>query len=135
MKSVTKMFFAAALAVGAGMPPAAAFSAPMSVPAPTIQKQSEIQNARWVRRCNANRCRNVWVGPRRAGPRVVIRPAPRVVIRPAPRVVVRPGVVVRPAGGNHVRWCSNRYRSYDARSNTFIAYGGDVRRCVSPYRR
>ena len=135
MKSVTKLILATIVAAGSAMPPAVAFSAPMSVPAPTVQTQSEIQDARWVRRCNYNRCRNVWVGPRKVRPRVVIRPAPRVVIRPAPRVVVRPAprVVVR-QGGAHIRWCSNRYRSYDVATNTFVAYGGEVRRCVSPYR-
>lgn len=75
-----------------------------------------------------NRCRNVWVGPG-VRPRIVIRP--RVV---RPRVVIRPGVVVRPAGSRHVRWCLNRYRTYDPSTNTYIAYGGEVRRCRSPYR-
>ncbi|MGE0008433.1 MAG: BA14K family protein [Parvibaculaceae bacterium] len=34
----------------------------------------------------------------------------------------------------HVRWCLNRYRSYDPRSNTFLGYDGDRHRCRSPYR-
>jgi hypothetical protein len=34
----------------------------------------------------------------------------------------------------HVSWCSNRYRSYDANSNTFQPYGNVPRQeCVSPY--
>jgi BA14K-like protein len=41
----------------------------------------------------------------------------------------------RVAGGSaHVRYCYNRYRTYDARSNTFIGYDGYRHRCRSPYR-
>lgn len=40
-----------------------------------------------------------------------------------------------PAGGSrHVRYCLNRYRSYDVRSNTFRGYDGYLHRCRSPYR-
>ncbi len=34
----------------------------------------------------------------------------------------------------HVSWCYNRYRSYRARSNTWVSYGGSIRTCHSPYR-
>ena len=37
------------------------------------------------------------------------------------------------AGSAHVRWCENRYRSYNPRNNTWISYSGEVRRCISPY--
>ncbi len=33
----------------------------------------------------------------------------------------------------HVAWCSQRYRSYRAVSNTYTAYSGSVRPCVSPF--
>ena len=33
----------------------------------------------------------------------------------------------------HVRWCYDRYRSYDADSNTFQPYNGRRRACYSPY--
>lgn len=40
----------------------------------------------------------------------------------------------RRGGGNrHVRWCYNHYRSYDARSDTYVTYSGRVRRCRSPF--
>lgn len=39
-----------------------------------------------------------------------------------------------PTGSRHVRWCLNRYRSYDPRSNTFLGYDGYRHRCRSPYR-
>jgi hypothetical protein len=42
----------------------------------------------------------------------------------------RPGY--RPSN-SHVRWCYNRYRSYDAGSNTYQPYNGPRRECYSPY--
>lgn len=36
-------------------------------------------------------------------------------------------------GSAHVRWCYNRYRSYDAYSNTYQPYNGPRRACYSPY--
>lgn len=35
--------------------------------------------------------------------------------------------------GPHIRWCSDRYRSYRASSNTFQPYIGPRRNCYSPY--
>ena len=118
MQSLAKLAFGALLTVGTIVPSGPALSAPMSIPAPAVEGQSDLQEARWVRRCRYNRCRKVWVAPRYVRPRVVIRP----------RVVVRPG------GNRHVRWCLNRYRSYDRSTDTYVTYDGDVRRCRSPYR-
>ncbi|MBL8791518.1 MAG: BA14K family protein [Rhizobiales bacterium] len=39
----------------------------------------------------------------------------------------------RAYGRRHVEWCLDRYRSYDVRTNTWVAYSGDVRECISPY--
>lgn len=36
-------------------------------------------------------------------------------------------------GSRHVRWCLDRYRSYNPRSNTWVSYSGRVRQCISPY--
>ena len=33
----------------------------------------------------------------------------------------------------HVRYCLNKYRSYNPRNNTWVAYSGQVRKCYSPY--
>ena len=33
----------------------------------------------------------------------------------------------------HYNWCDQRYRSYDARSDTFQPYNGPRQRCNSPY--
>jgi Ni/Co efflux regulator RcnB len=47
----------------------------------------------------------------------------------------RGGAYVRPGYTNpqHVRWCHDKYRSYDQRSNTFQPYHGPRRECRSPY--
>jgi len=47
------------------------------------------------------------------------------LVAPAPRYSRR----------SHVRWCLNRYRSYNPRTNRFLGYDGRYHRCRSPYRR
>ena len=52
----------------------------------------------------------------------------------APAIGVGVGVAIAGSNSNrHVAWCESRYRSYNPRNNTWIAYGGQVRQCVSPY--
>lgn len=36
-------------------------------------------------------------------------------------------------GSRHVRWCMDRYRSYNPRTDTWVAYSGRVHQCISPY--
>lgn len=36
-------------------------------------------------------------------------------------------------GQAHIRWCLNRYRTYNVRTNRFIGRGGYAHQCVSPY--
>ena len=36
-------------------------------------------------------------------------------------------------GSEHVRWCLNRYRSYNPRTNLWRAYSGKKYQCNSPY--
>jgi hypothetical protein len=33
----------------------------------------------------------------------------------------------------HLRWCKNRYRSYNVRTDKFLGYDGKYRRCISPF--
>ncbi|MDP1701232.1 MAG: BA14K family protein [Aestuariivirga sp.] len=33
----------------------------------------------------------------------------------------------------HVRYCLNKYKSYKPRNNTWVTYGGQVKKCYSPY--
>lgn len=51
------------------------------------------------------------------------------IAQPAPaRPIYNSGINPR-----HYEWCHARYRSYDARSNTFQPYNGPRRTCYSPY--
>ncbi|UOM36359.1 BA14K family protein [Acuticoccus sp. I52.16.1] len=34
-----------------------------------------------------------------------------------------------PSGSTHAQRCAAQYRSYDPRTDTYVTYGGDVRRC------
>jgi hypothetical protein len=36
-------------------------------------------------------------------------------------------------GNSHVEWCLAHYRSYNPRTNTWVAYSGQVNQCNSPY--
>lgn len=38
-------------------------------------------------------------------------------------------------GDTHTSYCANRYRTYDAATNTFQPFEGPRRQCVSPYAR
>jgi hypothetical protein len=51
----------------------------------------------------------------------------------APLVIGGAIVVGDGYGSGHVRWCSERYRSYNRRNNTWVSYSGEVRQCNSPY--
>lgn len=62
------------------------------------------------------------------------RRSPDVVyVAPRRRVYHEPVVVRRGHGNAHVNWCYNRYRSYDARTDTYVAFSGRVKYCNSPY--
>ena len=43
------------------------------------------------------------------------------------------GGYYRNAGSRHVAWCQGRYRSYNARTNSYTGYDGRRRICNSPY--
>src|SRR3978361_2376734 len=36
-------------------------------------------------------------------------------------------------GSRHIEWCSERYRSYDPSTDTYVPRAGVTARCVSPY--
>jgi hypothetical protein len=37
------------------------------------------------------------------------------------------------SSSRHIAWCEDRYRSYNRYNNTWVAYSGAVRQCISPY--
>jgi len=62
------------------------------------------------------------------------RRSPDVVYVKPRRRVYRERVVVRRGHSNaHINWCYNRYRSYDASTDTYVSYSGRVKYCNSPY--
>ncbi|WP_210245724.1 BA14K family protein [Ciceribacter naphthalenivorans] len=64
-------------------------------------------------------------------------PPPPPVWRPAPPPPVWGRPPPPPVWGTtsaHVRWCMNRYRSYNPRTNTYLGFDGRYHRCRSPYR-
>ncbi|WP_454289594.1 BA14K family protein [Rhizobium arsenicireducens] len=56
-------------------------------------------------------------------------PPPPPVWRPLP-----PPPPVWGSSSAHVRWCMNRYRSYNPRTDTYLGFDGRYHRCRSPYR-
>jgi hypothetical protein len=35
--------------------------------------------------------------------------------------------------GRHLDWCASRYRSFNADTNTYRSFGGEIRSCASPF--
>lgn len=71
------------------------------------------------------------IGALATAPRYYEPPPPRVYYAPPP-----PPPAYGYYGGptaQHISWCESRYRSYDARSNTFMGYDGYAHQCVSPF--
>ena len=94
---------------------------PFSASGTGVTVESDVIQVRRV--CNAYRCWNT--RPRWRPPVVYVQP--RVVYRPA----------YRPAYGGynrHVRWCLNRYRTYNPATNRYHAGGGVYPACYSPFR-
>lgn len=52
---------------------------------------------------------------------------------PAEQVVAQQDFAGGDAG--HVAWCQSHYRSYDVSTDTYRAYSGDIRPCISPVSR
>jgi hypothetical protein len=53
---------------------------------------------------------------------------------PAPRYPAYYSYSAGPdANAQHVSWCYSRYRSYNARYNTWVGFDGLVHQCVSPF--
>lgn len=149
MASLRNLIIAGVLALAGAAPVSVAEAQPSMQPL-QAQRQSDVTQARVV--CDRWGCERVRRHHHR--PRVVIRPGyypddyyyrpyrpryrpyrprtvyiePPVIVRPAPRVVVRSGY------NAHVRWCLNRYQSYNPDTNRFLAYDGYYKICRSPYR-
>lgn len=63
------------------------------------------------------------------------RPPPRRTWGQGPAIIIAPPPPPRyRASSAHVRWCADRYRSYNPGSDTFRGNDGRNHRCNSPYR-
>ena len=126
MSRIRKIVIAGALAIVSIVPMTVAEAMPVTNAPAKAEKATDVQQARWCGRWRCGYRRGYW------------RPRARIWVRPriyvTPRVYVAPRYVVRTGYNRHVRWCLNRYRSYEPASNTFVDYDGNVRRCNSPFR-
>ena len=119
MSRIRNFAFGCAMSIASVIAPMGAANAmPISAPIAKAETTSDVVNARVV--CNAYRCWNT--RPRYYRPRVYVRP--RVVYR-AP--------VYRGGYNRHVRWCLNRYRTYNPATNRYHAGGGVYPACRSPW--
>jgi hypothetical protein len=57
---------------------------------------------------------------------------PNYYYQPRPRGYY-PYAVGHSANAQHVSWCHNRYKSYNARTNAWFGYDGYYHQCRSPY--
>ncbi|WP_408015577.1 BA14K family protein [Rhizobium alarense] len=117
MSRIRNIAFGCAMSAASVLAPiGAAQAGPLAVPGLRIETASEIVPARLV--CNAYRCWNTY---------------PRRYYRPR---YYRPPVYRAPVygGSAHVRWCLNRYRTYNPATNRYHAGGGVYPICYSPYR-
>jgi len=132
MSRIRNLIVAGALAFATGLPVVSTAEAGPMAPAPIqIEKSSDVTNVRVV--CGRWGCRRAnwrgrnWRARRYYGPRRYWGPR-RVWVAP---VIIVPGY--RRAGNPHVRWCLNRYGSYNPRTDMFLSYDGYYKRCISPY--
>ena len=127
MSKIRNFVMASALAFATIAPLSVAEAAPIAAVPLHIDKSVDVAQVAYCGRWGCRRGR-YW-GPRRYyGARRYWGPR-RVWVAP---VIIAPRVIYR--GRNaHVRWCLNRYASYNPRNNTFLSYDGYYKRCVSPY--
>lgn len=111
MSRMRKFIFGLALSFASALAPMGAAQAmPLAVPNLNVEAGSDIVNAQYY----GHRPR--YQRPRYGAPRRYYRPP------------------VQRGYNAHVRWCLNRYRTYNPSTNRYHAGGGVYRACYSPYR-
>jgi hypothetical protein len=64
----------------------------------------------------------------------VTNPAPAKIAQSRPRRLAPRVAEIQPSfSAAHLDWCAHRYRSYDAATNTYRSYSGQIRACESPH--
>jgi hypothetical protein len=61
--------------------------------------------------------------------------APKVAVASRQVVTLRqePEATAPTLSAEHLNWCAGHYRSFDAATNRYRAYGGQMRTCMSPF--
>lgn len=124
MFRIRNLVFSCAMGLASAIAPmGTAQAVPIAVPDMKVQTRSDVTQVQ--RYCYGYGCR--WERPRYYRHRPYY--GPRRYYRPR---YDRP----RYYGGRsaHVRWCLNRYRTYNPATNRYHAGGGVYRVCYSPYR-
>lgn len=132
---------------------ASALPMPASATMPALPGEREAASTNVVQAavvCDRYGCYDTWRRPP-PPPRWLPPPPPPPVYRPDPpyyrpvpppppywryRRPPPPPPIYRPprSWDNHVRWCLERYRSYNPRTNRYVGYDGYFHVCRSPYR-
>ena len=127
MSKIRNLVFGCAMGIASAIAPrGAAQAVPLAVPDMNVQTKSDVQKAQ-VEFCVGYGCERPRYYRRHHRPYYGYE---RRYYRPRyeqPRYY---------GGGRnaHVRWCMNRYRTYDPYTNRYHAGGGVYRVCYSPYR-
>lgn len=110
-----------------------AASAAVAGPTPALVQKGEA--APLVDEAHSRRYRRPAPGyyPRRYGRRYRYRPYGWRYAPPRYRPRYRPRAAPTYNYRGHVRWCLNRYRSYNPRTDQYLGYDGYYHRCRSPY--
>ena len=119
MSRIRNFAFGCAMSIASVIAPMGAANAmPISAPIAKAETTSDVVNVRHV----CNRWGRCFPHRRYYRPRVYVQP--RIVYR-AP--------VYRGGYNRHVRWCLNRYRTYNPGTNRYHAGGGVYPACRSPW--
>ena len=138
MSKIRNLVFGCAMGIASAIAPmGAAEAVPLAVPDMNVQTKSDVQKAQ-VEFCVGYGCERPRYYRRHDRPRYEYE-RPRYGYE---RRYYRPRYEPRYeqpryyGGGRsaHVRWCLNRYRTYDPGTNRYHAGGGIYRVCYSPYR-
>ncbi len=138
MSKIRNLVFGCAMGIASAIAPmGAAQAVPLAVPDMNVQTKSDVHKAQ-VEFCVGYGCERPRYYRRHDRPRYEYE-RPRYGYE---RRYYRPRYEPRYeqpryyGGGRsaHVRWCLNRYRTYDPGTNRYHAGGGIYRVCYSPYR-
>lgn len=144
MTLLAKMAMNSLIALGVLLPDLA-MAMPLAPQAPIVAKTDVIQTGGVI--CDLDGCRSydtryrrriyvdppLYDDPYYEQPPIYVRPRVqrRIYVEPPP-----PSPVYRPrpfASRRHIEWCLDRYRSYNPRTDLYMARRNVYRHCISPF--